>query len=75
MPDEVDHAIVGDAVASALDENRGARKRRFRWRSRFGYFRGWFDRLRGDRDGSEATHCQCKCHNSPEAAAPLRGLN
>ena len=34
MPDEVDHAIVGDAVASALDENRGARKRRFGWRKK-----------------------------------------
>src|SRR5437588_12594839 len=34
MPDEVDHTIVGDAVASALDENRGARKRRFGWRKK-----------------------------------------
>src|SRR5436190_1706225 len=34
MPDEVDHAIAGDAVASALDENRGARKRRFGWRKK-----------------------------------------
>src|SRR5205823_1638092 len=34
MPDEVDHAIVGDAVASALDENRGGRKRRFGWRKK-----------------------------------------
>jgi hypothetical protein len=34
MPDEVDHAIVGDAVASALDENRDGRKRRFGWRKK-----------------------------------------
>ncbi|MEY2496848.1 MAG: hypothetical protein QOD12_404 [Verrucomicrobiota bacterium] len=34
MPDEVDQAIVGDAVASALDENRGGRKRRFGWRKK-----------------------------------------
>jgi Protein of unknown function (DUF3667) len=34
MPDEVDQAVVGDAVASALDENRGGRKRRFGWRKK-----------------------------------------
>src|ERR1700730_7134916 len=33
MSDEVDHAVVGDAVASALEENRGGRKRRF-WRKK-----------------------------------------
>jgi len=31
MPDETSQAIVGDSVASALDEHRGGRKRRF-WR-------------------------------------------
>ncbi|MEY2557895.1 MAG: hypothetical protein QOE34_1320 [Verrucomicrobiota bacterium] len=34
MPDEVEQAIVGDAVASALEENRGGRKRRFGWRKK-----------------------------------------
>src|ERR1700674_416339 len=34
MEDEVEQAIVGDAVASALDEKRGGRKRRFGWRKK-----------------------------------------
>src|SRR6202521_839265 len=34
MEDEVEQAIVGDAVASAPDEKRGGRKRRFGWRKK-----------------------------------------
>ena len=34
MADETSHAIVGDSVASALDEHRGGRRRRFGWRKK-----------------------------------------
>jgi hypothetical protein len=34
MPDEVDHAIAGDAIASALEEQHGPRKPRFGWRKK-----------------------------------------
>jgi hypothetical protein len=34
MPDETSQAIVGDSVASALEEHRGRRKRRFGWRKK-----------------------------------------
>jgi len=34
MEDDPSHAVVGDSVASVLDENRGGRKRRFAWRKK-----------------------------------------
>lgn len=34
MPDEPSQAIVGDSVASALEEHHGRRKRRFGWRKK-----------------------------------------
>jgi Protein of unknown function (DUF3667) len=34
MPDETSQAIVGDSVASALEEHHGRRKRRFGWRKK-----------------------------------------
>ena len=45
MSDETSQAIVGDAVASALEENRGGRKRRF-WRKK------------PKKESEQLTHCE-----------------
>jgi len=46
MRDEVSQAVVGDSVASALEENPSARKRRFGWRKK------------PKREAKPLTHCE-----------------